>query len=109
MATITKRDIVKRVCDHPDLKWELSHRKVANVIQLTIDTIVESLANGDTVALRKFGSFHVVETMERIGRNPNDPKKEVLIPPRAMVRFRTGKEMKEKVAQVLPKLREQSR
>ena len=109
MATITKREIVKRICDHPDLKWEFSHRQAANVVQLAIDTIIESLANGDTVALRRFGSFHVVETKEKVGRNPKEPEKTVVIPPRATVKFKPGKEMKEKVAQVLPKLREGSK
>ena len=109
MATITKREIVKKICDHPDLKWEFSHRQVANIVQLTIDLIIESLANGDTVALRKFGSFNVVETKRKVGRNPKDPKKTVIIPPRATVKFKPGNEMKEKVAQVLPKLREQTK
>jgi nucleoid DNA-binding protein len=109
MATITKREIVKRVCDHPDLDWEPSHREIAKVIQVAIDTIIDSLANGDTVALRRFGSFQVHETKKKVGRNPKEPKKVVVIPPRAAVRFKPGKEMKEKVAQVLPKLRERAR
>jgi nucleoid DNA-binding protein len=109
MATITKREIVKKICDHPELNWEFSHRQVAQVVQLTIDLIIEALAEGDTVALRKFGSFHVVETKEKVGRNPKDPEKVVIIPPRAAVKFKPGKEMKEKVAQVLPKLRENAR
>ena len=41
----------------------------------------------------------------KVGRRDRDPEKEVTIPPRAVVKFRPGKEMKEKVAKLLPSLR----
>jgi len=63
------------------------------------------LANGDSVVMRNFGAFQVKETKAKIGRNPKDPGRDMMIPPRATVKFKPGKEMKEKVARVLPKLR----
>ncbi|HCH86873.1 MAG TPA: integration host factor subunit beta, partial [Lentisphaeria bacterium] len=39
----------------------------------------------------------------RKGRNPNQPKNEVVIPERAVVKFRAGKELKEAVEQLDPK------
>ena len=33
----------------------------------------------------------------RVGRNPNRPEHDVPIPPRAVVKFKAGKEMKSKV------------
>ena len=42
----------------------------------------------------------------RIGRNPNDPGKDVQIPSRAVVKFKPGKEMRERVLQLTQKLNE---
>ena len=67
--------------------------------------ITEGLAAGDDVVIRNFGSFQVKETREKIGRNPNKPGSDVRIPPRAVVKFKPGKELKEKVARLLPQLR----
>ena len=77
------------------------------ILQKALDSITDALANGDSVVMRKFGAFQVKETKAKIGRNPKNPGRDVVIPPRARVKFKPGKEMKEKVAQVLPTLREQ--
>jgi DNA-binding protein HU-beta/integration host factor subunit alpha len=42
----------------------------------------------------------------KIGRNPKNPAKDVVIPSRAAVRFKPGKELKEKVASSLQLIRE---
>jgi len=38
----------------------------------------------------------------RIGRNPNAPENDVRIPPRAVVKFKPGKEMREAVLKLTP-------
>ncbi|MCW5559514.1 MAG: HU family DNA-binding protein, partial [Verrucomicrobiae bacterium] len=38
----------------------------------------------------------------RIGRNPNQPARDVPIPPRAVVKFKPGKEMRESVLRLTP-------
>jgi DNA-binding protein HU-beta/integration host factor subunit alpha len=45
----------------------------------------------------------------KIGRNPKDPSKNVPIPARAVVKFKAGKEMKEKVASMLHVIRERKK
>jgi nucleoid DNA-binding protein len=101
MATITKRDIVNHVLN----KLENPTRdQVTAAVQSTIDFITSSLAKGNDVALRNFGTFEVRVTPQKLGRNPKQAGSEVIIPARAVVRFKPGKEMKERVAQVLPKL-----
>ena len=101
MATITKRDIV----NHLTAKLENPTTfEVARAVQELIDYITTCLAKGDSIALRKFGTFQVRITPPKLGRNPRKANSEVEIPARAVVRFKPGKEMKEKVAQVLPKL-----
>lgn len=107
MATITKRELAIRITDSLGSKGtELTQQDVLEVIQTLIDEITESLAQGDTVVMRNFGAFQVREMKAKIGRNPKDPGKDVPIPARAAVKFKPGKEMKEKVATTLQIIRE---
>ena len=47
--------------------------------------------------LRNFGVFEVQVRKSRIGRNPNKPETDVVIPTRAVIKFKAGKELKEKL------------
>ncbi|MEM1085447.1 MAG: HU family DNA-binding protein [Verrucomicrobiota bacterium] len=102
MSTVTKRELVVKISNETGL----TQQQVFDVIQKTLDSITDSLSNGDTVVMRNFGAFQVVETKAKIGRNPKDPGKDVPIPARAVVKFKPGKEMKEKVSTTLALLRE---
>ena len=62
--------------------------------------------NDLVVVLRNFGSFQVKQTKQKVGRNPNKPGTDVIIPPRAVVKFKPGKQMKERVATLLPELQQ---
>jgi len=75
---------------------------VLEVIQKTLDHICTSLADGVNVELRNFGVFEVKVRKARIGRNPNQPEKDVPIPKRAVVKFKPGKEMRESVLKLSP-------
>ena len=107
MPTITKRELVTKITDRLGLKGvDITQQNVHEVVQSLIDEITESLAQGDNVIMRNFGAFEVRETKAKIGRNPKDPTKDVLIPARATVKFKPGKVMKEKVATTLQIIRE---
>ena len=97
--TLTKRDIVLRISEETGLTQQL----VFDVVQKTLDRISATLADGDRVELRQFGTFEVIIRKARIGRNPNKPEKDVPIPARAMVKFKAGKEMKAEVLKLTPK------
>ncbi|MFC5051710.1 HU family DNA-binding protein [Rubritalea spongiae] len=103
MVTITKRDLVIKLSNETGL----TQQDVFNVVQGTLDSITEELAKGNSVVMRNFGAFQVREVKGKIGRNPKDPSKDVPIPPRAVVKFKPGKEMKEKVARILPSLQQE--
>lgn len=94
MATVTKRDLVVKVSD----KTNLTQQQAFYAIQGFIDEITECLAEGDTVALRNFGSFQVTETKPKIGRNPKKPYLSVKIPARQVVKFKPGKVLKQRVS-----------
>lgn len=104
MATVTKRDLVVRISNSTGL----TQQQVFDVIQHLIEEVTGSLAGGDEVVMRNFGAFQVKETKAKVGRNPNRPGTDVVIPPRAVVKFKPGKEMKEKVAMLLPSLQQGS-
>jgi DNA-binding protein HU-beta/integration host factor subunit alpha len=107
MATLTKRELSIQITDKLGAKGlELTQQEVLEVVQTLIDEITESLAQGDTVVMRNFGTFQVRETKAKIGRNPKKPGKDVIIPARAAVKFKPGKELKEKVAATLQFIRE---
>lgn len=102
MATITKRDLVMKVSDETGL----TQQQVFDVVQGLLENITDRLADGDTVVMRNFGAFQVREMKAKVGRNPKDPSKDVPIPARAVVKFKPGKEMRESVARILPKIQQ---
>ncbi len=106
MATITKRELVIKITDNLGARgFEIKQQDVLEVVQAFITEITDSLSQGDTVVMRNFGAFQVRESKAKIGRNPKDPDKDVPIPARASVKFKPGKEMKEKVATTLQVIR----
>lgn len=107
MPTITKRELAIRITDQLGQEGtSCTQQFVAEIIQCMINEMSESLAQGDTVVMRNFGTLEVREMKAKVGRNPKDPAKDVLIPARAVVKFKPGKELKEKVAATLPAIRE---
>ena len=103
MSTITKRDLVVRISNETGL----TQQQVFDVVQKTLDAVTLELAQGNTVVMRNFGTYEVRQTKAKVGRNPKNPGKDVPIPPRAVVKFKPGKEMKEKVARILPVIQQQ--
>ena len=95
---MTKRDLVVLISEETGLVQQ----DVFNVIQSTLDHISKALTRGDTVELRNFGVFEVKIRKARVGRNPNAPAADVRIPPRAVVKFKPGKEMREAVLKLTP-------
>ncbi len=95
---MTKRDLVVRISE----KTALGQDKVLEVVQLTLDYISDSVAKGKKVELRNFGVFVVKSRKARVGRNPHSPEVDVPIPPRSVVKFKPGKEMREAVFKLAP-------
>jgi len=93
MPNLTKHDLVTKISE----KTGLTQQEVFSVIQLTLDGITEGLATGMNVELRNFGVFEVRLTKKRVGRNPKKPQETVEIPPRAIVKFSSGKIMRQRV------------
>ena len=95
---MTKRDLVVKIAKETDL----IQNDVAQVVQKTLDYIAAELVAGRTIELRNFGVFEIKIRKSRKGRNPRDTKNEVIIPERAVVKFRAGKDLKEAVEKLNP-------
>jgi len=89
--TLTKRELVSRIASETGM----SRKDVYEVVQRTLDYIIESLARGENVEFRNFGVFEVQERKARIGRNPRRPEQVVRIPPYKTVKLKPGKIMKQ--------------
>lgn len=89
---MTKKDIVLKITDMTGIKQV----DVKKVVQKTFDVIIESLVRSEKVELRNFGVFKIKERKARFGRNPRTGES-VPVPPRKVVVFKPGLEMKQKI------------
>ena len=102
-SNLTKRDLVMKISEETGLLQS----DVLNTIQKTLDYITETLASGRNIELRNFGVFEVVLRKPKPGRNPKNPTVPVPIPARAVVKFVSGKIMRERVLELTNQLKSQ--
>ena len=89
---MTKKDIVKKISDD----CYLTQLTVKEIVQRTLDEIIEALVVEGKIELRNFGVFKVTKRAARPARNPRtgDP---VNVPEKCVVTFKPGKEMESRV------------
>lgn len=92
-TNLTKREIVLQIYE----KTGFPQKEVQATVQMTLDIVMNALAEGRNVELRNFGVLEVQVRKARVGRNPNKPETEVIIPQRAVVKFKSGKILKAKL------------
>ena len=78
-------------------KTGLTKKDAEKVVNATIDTITESLVNGDKVNVSGFGIFEVKAREARVGRNPRT-KETIQIPATKLPAFKASKTLKDAVA-----------
>ena len=78
-------------------KTGLTKKDAETVVNATIDSITESLVNGDKVNVSGFGIFEVKVRAERTGRNPRT-KETIEIPATKLPAFKASKTLKDAVA-----------
>lgn len=89
-----------------DLAVSISEKRGCTVesarqtIEDFLSAVTAALSSGKKVEFRGFGVIEVVRRKEKVGRNPKAPQNGTYrIPPRNVVRFRTGKELDETLNQ----------
>ena len=84
-----KADIVKRVAENLKLK----DKDALAIVDEIIVAMKQVVSEQGRLEIRDFGVFQTKVRKQRLGRNPKD-KKEYPIPPRRVVTFKMGKELK---------------
>jgi len=65
-------------------------------VKSILDAMAQSLADGQRIEIRGFGSFSLTKRPARMGRNPKSGEK-VLVPEKRVPHFKPGKELRERV------------
>jgi integration host factor subunit beta len=91
---MTKKDMTKSIAQDMGMIQAQAQRLVQGVFDRIIDTLVDQ----GRMELRNFGVFEVKKRKARPARNPRTGEK-VIVPGRAVVTFKPGLEMEERVRQ----------
>ncbi|MCR4282811.1 MAG: integration host factor subunit alpha [Bauldia sp.] len=94
--TVTRADLSEVVYQTVGL----SRTESADLVELVIDEICESVVRGEAVKLSSFGSFIVRSKGERLGRNPKTGE-EVPISPRRVMVFKPSNVLKQRINDTL--------
>jgi nucleoid DNA-binding protein len=90
---IGMKDLVKTIAEQADL----SQAQTRDLLQKFLEGITETLVREGEIRLGGFGTFEVKTRKGRTGRNPRTGEK-LNIPARAVLTFRPGLEVREKIA-----------
>jgi nucleoid DNA-binding protein len=85
-----KANIVRKVAADLNLK----DSEALAVVDAVLESMKEIISNDGRLEIRDFGVFRVKQRKPRTGRNPKD-KRTYPIPPRKVVTFKMGKELKD--------------
>jgi integration host factor subunit beta len=89
---MTKAELVEKVAN----QINLTKKQTEIIVNTVFQSITDSLADGDKVEIRGFGSFRTRERNARTARNPKSGEK-VEVPAKKVPFFKAGKELKELV------------
>lgn len=96
---MTKSELIQRLSKRYP---HLYQRDIEVLVNTMFEEITKALASGNRVELRGFGAFSVREREARAARNPKNGTM-VNVGTRSAIYFRTGKELRERITNVIPK------
>ncbi|MDD5296611.1 MAG: integration host factor subunit beta [Rhodocyclaceae bacterium] len=92
---MTKSELINRLA----LRFpQLVAKDADYAVKVILDAMSSSLAQGDRIEIRGFGSFALSYRPPRVGRNPKSGDK-VQVPEKYVPHFKAGKELRERVDQ----------
>jgi len=95
---MTKSELIGRLAKRYP---HLYQRDIEVLVNTMFDEIAGALGAGNRVELRGFGAFSVREREARAARNPKNGEV-VSVGKRHAIYFRTGKELRERIVNVVP-------
>jgi len=88
----TRKDLSNKVYQ----KLGFSKNYSSIIIDNFFETLIQELLKSNKIKLSSFGTFKIINTKKRIGRNPKT-KKEAVILPRKVVKFSPSLLVKQKL------------
>jgi nucleoid DNA-binding protein len=92
MATITKKEFIDRIAETTQAKRVI----VKRIVQSFLDEITTELGKGNRLEFRDFGVFETRTRASRVAQNPKTLER-VEVPSKRTVKFKMGRQMKEKL------------
>ena len=90
---MTKAELIERVAEQVQT---LTKRQTEIIVNAVFNNIKDTLANGEKIEIRGFGSFRLRNRRSRDGRNPKTGAP-VMVPAKRVPFFKAGKELKDLV------------
>ncbi len=90
---MTKSDLIEKLSEQQSL---LNYRDVELAVKLMLGQMSDSLAGGERIEIRGFGSFTLHHRPPRVGRNPKSGES-VELGEKYVPHFKPGKELRERV------------
>lgn len=90
---MTKSELIERIAAH---QHHLSPRDVEFAVKTMLEHMSQTLAHGDRIEIRGFGSFSLHYRAPRIGRNPRTGES-VGLTGKFVPHFKPGKELRDRV------------
>lgn len=90
---MTKSDLIERLTSK---HFQLSVKEVEDCVKETLMLMTDSLASGERIEVRGFGSFSLHYRAPRVGRNPKTGDK-VELGSKYVPHFKPGKALRERV------------
>jgi DNA-binding protein HU-beta len=91
--TVSKQKFVEQLAE----RTGMGRRDAARAVDAFLETVTDSLKNGDAVTFSGFGKFSTARRAERQGVNPRMPGEKVTIPAATVPKFSAGTALKQAV------------
>ena len=93
---MTKKEIAKRISEEAGL----TQLQTKDIVQRTLDAILQTLVSEGRIELRNFGVFEVRRRASRKARNPRTGET-LIAPAKNVVTFKPGREMEQRVGSLV--------
>ncbi|MDK2125561.1 integration host factor subunit beta [Parachitinimonas caeni] len=90
---MTKSELIARLAERYP---QLISKDAELAVKTILDAMATSLARGQRIEIRGFGSFDLNYRPPRVGRNPKSGSR-VTVPEKFVPHFKAGKELRERV------------
>lgn len=93
LGTVTKSELIERIAQKQS---QLAYRDVELAVKSILEYMAQTLASGERIEIRGFGSFSLHYRPSRVGRNPKTGEP-VSLPEKHVPHFKPGKELRDRV------------